>query len=79
MTDAQVRRRWFPKIKVTILEPVKMNVDPALKGRKRRLAAGAAMYDIMSNLMFRTAHTDRTIVEAVIEAAHEPRRQLADL
>ena len=42
LKDTQVRRRWFPKIKVTILEPVKMNVDPALKGRKRRLAAGAA-------------------------------------
>jgi acyl-[acyl-carrier-protein]-phospholipid O-acyltransferase/long-chain-fatty-acid--[acyl-carrier-protein] ligase len=70
LTGAQVRRRWFPKIKVTILEPVKMNVDPALKGRKRRQAAGAAMYDIMSNLMFRTANTDRTAIEAVIEAAH---------
>jgi acyl-[acyl-carrier-protein]-phospholipid O-acyltransferase/long-chain-fatty-acid--[acyl-carrier-protein] ligase len=70
LTGAQVRRRWFPKIKVTILEPVKMNVDPALKGRKRRQAAGAAMYDIMSNLMFRTANTDRTVIEAVIEAAH---------
>jgi acyl-[acyl-carrier-protein]-phospholipid O-acyltransferase / long-chain-fatty-acid--[acyl-carrier-protein] ligase len=69
LTSAQVRRRWFPKIKVTILEPVKMNVDPALKGRKRRLAAGAAMYDIMSNLMFRTANTDRTVLEAVIETA----------
>ena len=69
LTRAQARRRWFPKIKVTILEPVKMNVDPALKGRKRRLAAGAAMYDIMSNLMFRTANTNRTVVEAVIEAA----------
>ena len=65
-----MRRRLFPKFKVTILEPVKMNVDPALKGRKRRPAAGAAMYDIMSDLMFRSTSTDRTIVEAVIEAAH---------
>jgi acyl-[acyl-carrier-protein]-phospholipid O-acyltransferase/long-chain-fatty-acid--[acyl-carrier-protein] ligase len=70
LTSAQVRRRWFPKFKVTIFEPVKMNVDPALKGRKRRAAAGAAMYDIMSDLMFRSTSTDRTIVEAVIEAAH---------
>ena len=68
-----MRRRWFPKIKVTILEPVKLKVDPALKGRKRRLAAGAAMYEIMSNLMFRTTSTDRTVVEAVIEAARDPR------
>ncbi len=70
LTAAQVRRRLFPKFKVTILEPVKMNVDPALKGRKRRAAAGAAMYDIMSDLMFRSTSIDRTIVEAVIEAAH---------
>ncbi len=69
LKSTQVRRRWFPKIKVTILEPMKMNVDPALKGRKRRQAAGAALYDVMSNLMFRTARTDRTIIEAVIEAA----------
>jgi acyl-[acyl-carrier-protein]-phospholipid O-acyltransferase / long-chain-fatty-acid--[acyl-carrier-protein] ligase len=69
LKDTQVRRRLFPKITVTILEPVKLNVDPELKGRKRRLAAGAALYDVMSNMMFRTAKTDRTVVEAVIEAA----------
>jgi acyl-[acyl-carrier-protein]-phospholipid O-acyltransferase/long-chain-fatty-acid--[acyl-carrier-protein] ligase len=70
LKGTQVRRRLFPKITVTILEPVKLNVDPALKGRKRRLAAGATLYDIMSNLMFVTAKTDRTIVEGVIEAVH---------
>src|SRR5262245_45794548 len=69
LSKSQVRRRWFPKVKVTILEPVKLTVDPELKGRKRRLAAGAALYGIMSNLVFRTTSTDRTVVEAVIEAA----------
>ena len=69
LKDTQVNRRLFPKITVTILEPVRMNVNPQLKGRKRRLAAGAALYDVMSNLMFRTARTDRTVSEAVIEAA----------
>jgi acyl-[acyl-carrier-protein]-phospholipid O-acyltransferase / long-chain-fatty-acid--[acyl-carrier-protein] ligase len=69
LSKSQVRRRWFPKVKVTILEPVKLTVDPELKGRKRRLAAGAALYGIMSNLVFRTTSTDRTVIEAVIEAA----------
>jgi len=69
LKKTQVRRRLFPKIKVTILEPVKLNIDPQLVGRKRRLAAGAALYDVMSDLIFRTTSTDRTIVEAVIEAA----------
>ena len=66
---AQVRRRWFPKVTVTVLEPVKLTVDPALKGRNRRQAAGAALYEIMSDLVFRTTSTDRTVLEAVIEAA----------
>ncbi|HEY5132006.1 MAG TPA: AMP-binding protein, partial [Bradyrhizobium sp.] len=66
---SQVRRRWFPKITVTVLEPVRLTVDPEFKGRKRRQAAGAALYDIMSNLIFTTTSTDRTVIEAIIEAA----------
>ena len=65
----QVRRKWFPKVKVTVLEPVKLTVDPALKGRRRRQAAGAALYGIMSDLVFRTTSTDKTVLQAVIEAA----------
>jgi acyl-[acyl-carrier-protein]-phospholipid O-acyltransferase/long-chain-fatty-acid--[acyl-carrier-protein] ligase len=67
----QVRHRLFPKVTATILPPVKLEVDPALKGKKRRIAAGAALYQIMSDLVFRTTSTDRTIPEAMIEAAKE--------
>ncbi len=75
----QVRRRWFPKVRVTILEPVRLTVDPELKGRKRRLAAGAALYGIMSDLVFRTTSTDRTMIEAIMQAAqtHGRRRRTA--
>src|SRR5215468_4423947 len=66
---SQVRRRMFPKIKVTILEPVQLKINPEFKGRKRRQAAGSALYTIMSDLIFRTTPTERTIVEALIEAA----------
>ncbi|HEX2655071.1 MAG TPA: acyl-[ACP]--phospholipid O-acyltransferase [Xanthobacteraceae bacterium] len=69
LSKAQVRRRWFPKVTVTVLEPVNLTVDPALKGRRRRQAAGAALYEIMSELVFRTTSMDRTIVDGVIEAA----------
>jgi acyl-[acyl-carrier-protein]-phospholipid O-acyltransferase / long-chain-fatty-acid--[acyl-carrier-protein] ligase len=71
LTREQIRRRWLPKVKVTVLEPVKLAVDPALKGRKRRIVAGAALYEVMSNLIFNTTSTDRTIINAVIEAAKE--------
>ena len=69
LSKDQVRRKWFPKVKVTVLEPVKLTVDPALKGRRRRQAAGAALYGIMSDLVFRTTSTDSTMIQAVIEAA----------
>ncbi len=65
----QVPRHLFPKVKVTVLEPTKLSLDPALRGRKRRQAAGATLHHIMSDLIFRTTSTDRTIVEATIEAA----------
>jgi acyl-[acyl-carrier-protein]-phospholipid O-acyltransferase/long-chain-fatty-acid--[acyl-carrier-protein] ligase len=69
LKSTQVRRRLFPKFTVTVLEPVKFAVDPALKGRKRRQAAGAALYTIMSDMIFRTSRTDRTLMEALIDAA----------
>ena len=69
LSRAQVRRRWFPKVKVTVLEPVRLTVDDALKGKARRHAAGAQLYQIMSDLIFRTTRTDRTVVEAMVEAA----------
>jgi acyl-[acyl-carrier-protein]-phospholipid O-acyltransferase/long-chain-fatty-acid--[acyl-carrier-protein] ligase len=71
LSRSQVRRRWFPKVRVTVLEPVKLAVDPALKGRARRQAAGAALYGIMSDLVFRTTSTDRTVFEALIQAAED--------
>jgi acyl-[acyl-carrier-protein]-phospholipid O-acyltransferase/long-chain-fatty-acid--[acyl-carrier-protein] ligase len=66
---SQIRRRWFPKVTVTVLEPVKLTVDPALKGKHRRMAAGAALYEIMSNLVYRTTSIERTVPEALIDAA----------
>ncbi|WP_132251872.1 acyl-[ACP]--phospholipid O-acyltransferase [Methylobacterium segetis] len=68
LSRAQVRRRWWPKVTVTVLEPVRLTVDPELKGKARRQAAGAALYGIMSDLVFRTADIDRGLMEALIEA-----------
>ena len=66
---ANVRRQVFPKVKVTILEPVRLNVPDALKGRKRRMAAGAELQRIMSELVFRTTNVDRTVLHKVIKLA----------
>lgn len=69
LTREQVRRRWFPKVHVTVLEPVALTVAQELKGKARRQAAGAALYQIMSDLIFRTTDIDRSVFEAVVEAA----------
>src|SRR3954454_3044117 len=69
LSRSQVHRRWFPKVTVTVLPPVKLAVDDNLKGRWRRQAAGAALYEIMSDLVFRTTSTDRTVFQAAVDAA----------
>ncbi|WP_292453881.1 acyl-[ACP]--phospholipid O-acyltransferase, partial [Mesorhizobium sp.] len=71
LTSQHVRHRLFPKVKVTILEPVKLEVPAELKGRQRRAAAGSALYQVMSDLVFRTQDIDKTVLQKIIETAHE--------
>ena len=43
LKNGEIKRSWFPKVTITILPPVKLSVDPSLKGKTRRNAAGAAL------------------------------------
>ncbi len=74
LARSQMRRRLVPKVTVTVLEPLRLAVDPALRGKKRRMTAGAMLYTVMSDLIYRTTPTNRTILEVVIEAANESGR-----
>jgi len=71
LTSSHVRRRLFPKVKVTILEPVHLNVPEELTGSERRAAAGASLYQIMSELVFNTTQAKDTILERIIQTAHD--------
>jgi acyl-[acyl-carrier-protein]-phospholipid O-acyltransferase/long-chain-fatty-acid--[acyl-carrier-protein] ligase len=71
VAPTKARKRLFPKFKMTVLEPVRLEVPEALKGKKRRHAAGMALYQIMSDLIFRTSDADRTLFQAVVDAAQE--------
>lgn len=71
LNPMQIRKRLFPKVKVTIMPPVELAVDPELKGRKRRQAAGAELYRIMSGMMFETSFKKGTIFEETVRAAEE--------
>ncbi len=69
LSHLQVKKRWLPKVTATVLEPVELKVDPALKGKARRKAAGQALYEIMSDMIFTTTSIERSVFEAVVEAA----------
>lgn len=71
LTRSQVNRTLFPRIKVTICEPQRIGVPEHLRGRNRRQAAGAALYGIMSEMVFATTSTDRTVFQMVVDAALE--------
>ena len=71
LTDSQVHRPFLKRIKVTILEPRRVVVPDGLKGKARRRAAGAALYAIMSDMVYKTTSIDRTLHQALVDAALE--------
>ncbi|MBV9521887.1 MAG: acyl-[ACP]--phospholipid O-acyltransferase, partial [Alphaproteobacteria bacterium] len=64
------RLSLFPRIAITILEPRRIAVDPALRGRARRRAIGAQLYDIMVGLIFATTDYRQTLFAALLDARH---------
>ncbi len=76
----QVKKAFFPKVTVTILEPTRLTIEPGIKGKHRRQAAGAALYEVMSDLIYRTSATDHTLFTAVAAAARVqgPRRVILE-
>src|SRR5882757_1968894 len=68
LKNGEIKRAWFPKVTITILPPVKLPVDPALKGKIRRNAAGAALQDVMIDAMVKNAMLDHTLFEGLAHA-----------
>ena len=65
----KVRIRLFPKITITVLPPQKLDVPAELAGRARRQIAGVKLYDLMTDLIFETSDTGRTLFVALADAA----------
>jgi acyl-[acyl-carrier-protein]-phospholipid O-acyltransferase/long-chain-fatty-acid--[acyl-carrier-protein] ligase len=64
----KIRRRWFPKVTITFQAPRRLAMPTELRGRARRRRLGLELYDIMSNLMFETSDTGRTLYDALLDA-----------
>jgi acyl-[acyl-carrier-protein]-phospholipid O-acyltransferase/long-chain-fatty-acid--[acyl-carrier-protein] ligase len=69
MKKTQTRKVWFPKVTVTILPARKLEVADDLRGKKRRQTAGLALQDIMINTAVESADIDRTLYQALLDAA----------
>jgi acyl-[acyl-carrier-protein]-phospholipid O-acyltransferase/long-chain-fatty-acid--[acyl-carrier-protein] ligase len=68
LKHGEIKRAWFPKVTISILPPVKLAVDDALRGKARRNAAGAALQDVMIDAMVKTAMLDQTLFEGLAHA-----------
>ncbi len=69
MKKSQTRKVWFPKVTVTILPPRKLEVNDELRGKQRRQTAGLALQDIMINTAVESADIDKTLYQALLDAA----------
>ena len=54
----RLRRRWWPKVTITLYEPRRLLIPPELRGRVRRHRAALTLYDAMSEMMAQRPHSD---------------------
>ncbi|MFN3826793.1 MAG: acyl-[ACP]--phospholipid O-acyltransferase [Micavibrio sp.] len=66
----KVPLKSFPKITITILEPQVFKIDPTIKGRARRAAAGRQLYNLMEEMMFLTGDREQTLYQALLKARY---------
>ena len=59
----------FPKIKITVLPPERISINPALGGHDRRNAIALNLQDIMNRLTYSSFNYRTTIFDALLHAA----------
>ena len=67
--QGKMRLKLFPKIKITVLEPRKLDVPKEIIGRERRKLIGKQLYNVMSNMMFEGSEYSKTLFESLIYAS----------
>ena len=76
----KLRLRWFPKITLTFLPPVKFDSPTGLRGSALREHQADKLYDVMTDMVFRTSNIDQTVFEALLDAraTHGGRHLIAE-
>ena len=65
----------FPKIRMQVLAPETLDIDPSLQGHERRKAAAACMQDLMYKVSFACYDYEKTVFDAVLQSCGSVRRQ----
>jgi acyl-[acyl-carrier-protein]-phospholipid O-acyltransferase / long-chain-fatty-acid--[acyl-carrier-protein] ligase len=60
--------RWFPKVTLTFLPAIEMDSPKELKGASLREFQAEKLYDVMTDMVFRTQNIDQTIWQALLSA-----------
>lgn len=68
LRPSQIRKALFPRVRVTIQPPRKLEVPADLRGKARRQAASAALQDLMIETSVATTRIDVTLFQALAEA-----------
>jgi len=63
-----VRQRWLPKIRITILPSRTIDIDPDIRGSRRRSIAVRLLEDMMRDMVFISGRYHQTLFEALLEA-----------
>ena len=61
--------RRFPKTRLKILPPEKIEIDASIQGQGRRKIAAKLMQDLMNRLSFACFDYDRTVLDAILGAS----------
>ncbi len=64
----KLRRRLFPKIRLTIFEPRRFDVPAEVRGRERREFVGTRLYELMSDMIYASQNQSQTLFEALLDA-----------
>lgn len=62
------RRRWFPKIIITIGRPHRLRLDSNATSRRRRQLGAGRITDMLANVAFESRPRQRTLFEALLAA-----------
>ena len=64
----RVKIHLFPKITLTILKPIKFEVEKEITGRARRTDNADKLYDIMTDMLFESSDYKKTLFESLLDA-----------